>query len=178
LYHELDEGIVQMITPNVSPLSSPSSAVTREGALADWIQALSPQAGGAGIAPGDFPLTWQVIELDTTFPEILRPDATTVEVDFPSQYAMGIARALCYDVDRIIGNIVSFADCEAFEGDLLIHWRSADRGITLICPSDSDRQPKLYREELRDGKLLKSEIMPDPRASDIALAIKWVWNEA
>jgi hypothetical protein len=118
-----------------------------------------------------------VLELDATFPEALRRSAADAELDFPSHHAMATARSLCFDVDRILRSIVSFTDVEAFEGDLLIHWRSADRWTTLICPSGPDRKAKLYREELREGKLLHSDFAVGPRASDIASAIRWVWGD-
>ncbi len=164
-----------MITPNVTPILSPSSAITREGAVADCLQGRSLSGGGQP-APETF--SWQVLELDATFPEGLRSHAATTDPDFPSQHAVKTARTLCYDVDRIVGAIVSFSDAEAFEGDLLIHWRSPNRGITLICPADSGREPKLYREEVSDGRVLSSDIMPNPRASDVAREIKWVWDQA
>jgi|ERR1019366_2248244 hypothetical protein len=167
-----------MIAPDFAPFTGTSLAITKEGAVADQIQIGSPQGGGNGSGLERAPFSWPVLELDATFPESLRPHVSAIEVDFPSSHAMGIARSLCRDVDRIAGKIVSFSDLEAFEGDLLIHWRSADRSITLICPAGADRQAKLYREELRDGRFFRSDIKPEPRASDIALAIKWVWNQA
>ncbi len=161
-----------MIVPNSTPISG-TSAVTREGAVADYIYSCSAAAGGR--AP-EFVFSWQVAELDATFPESLRPFLISTGMDFPSSHAMGIARDLCHDVDRILGTTVSFSGLECFEGDLLIHWRSAERGITLICPSDLRREPKLYREELSGPRLLKSDIAANPHASDVAREINWVWK--
>jgi len=166
-----------MIGADVISQLKPSSAVTREGALADFFFQNRSHAGDGGRGD-EIPVSWQVLELDVTFPETLRPVSEAAENDFPSAHAMDIARSLCRDVDRILGNIVTFSDIEAFEGDLLVHWRSSDRWITLICPSGRERKTKLYREELNEAKLLKSETIIEPQASDIAEAIRWVWGAA
>jgi hypothetical protein len=166
-----------MIALNTPTPASPSLAVSREGGVADRIQALWEHSGTTGGSKETATFSWQVLELDTTFPDVLRPQSDCADADFPTVHAMSTARALCADVDRILGETVSFADLEAFDGDLLIHWRSPDRSMTLICPAGPDRKAKLYREELSPGAAVKSDITAEPRASDIARAIRWVWNK-
>jgi len=166
-----------MILTNVAPVLSSSSAISREGAVADFIQSRSSIATGS-LLPEGSAFSWQVLELDATFPEILRPDIMKRDGDFPTRHALDTARSLCSNLDRILPNVVSFSDLEAFEGDLLLHWRSDSRSVTLICPSDSTRRTKLYREQVQTGGSLKTDIAPDPRASDLAREIKWVWNRA
>lgn len=166
-----------MMLPNVAPVASSSSAVSREGAVADFIYKLSsaPALTGRPLAE-TVEFSWQVLELDSTFPEMLRHDLTNWGEDFPSKHALGIARSLCADLDRILPKVVSFSDIEAFEGDLLLHWRSESRAVTLICPADATRRVKLYRELLENGRAVKTDIAPNPRVSDLAREIQWVWN--
>jgi hypothetical protein len=164
-----------MISSIAAPFSSASSAVSREGAVADFIYTFSSAVAGDQPAPEGLAFSWQVLELDATFPEVLRPGLN--DGDFPSRHALGLARSLCSDLDRILRKVISFSDLEAFEGDLLIHWRSGHRGVTLICPADSNRRAKLYREEIGPDRPLKTNISADPRASDLAREIQWVWNK-
>jgi hypothetical protein len=159
-----------------APAGRSSSAVSREGAVADIIRMLSLPPVLQGQPPEPVEFSWQVLELDSTFPETLRRDLVPCGADFPSEHALQIGRVLCADLDRILPRVVSFTDLEAFEGDLLIHWRSETRSVTLICPADSTRKAKLYREEHDGNHTLKSDISPDPRASDVAREIQWVWN--
>ena len=166
-----------MMLPNVAPIASSSSAVSREGAVADFIYMLSAAPALTGRPSAEMiEFSWQVLELDATFPEMLRLDITNCGEDFPSKHALGIARSLCADLDRILPKVVSFSDLEAFEGDLLLHWRSESRSVTLICPADSMRPAKLYREQLDNGRTTKTDIAPGPRVSDLAREIQWVWT--
>jgi hypothetical protein len=166
-----------MMLPNGAPTTSSSSAVSRDGAVADFIYALSSPPSLTGRPSAEtLDFSWQVLELDATFPEMLRLDITNGGDDFPSKHALGIARSLCADLDRILPRVISFSDLEAFEGDLLLHWRSDSRSVTVICPANSMRPAKLFREQLDNGRTAKTHIAPNPRASDLAKAIQWVWN--
>jgi hypothetical protein len=166
-----------MMLPNIAPITNSSSAVSREGAVADFIYMLSSTPALTGRPSAEtLDFSWQVLELDATFPEMLRQDITSIGEDFPSKHALGIAKSLCADLDRILPRVVSFSDLEAFEGDLLLHWRSESRSVTLICPADSTRRRKLYREQLDDRLIKETDIAPSPRASDLAREIQWVWN--
>ena len=166
-----------MMLPSFGTIAGSPSAISREGAVADFIYLLSSSpASGGGPSAETTEFSWQVLELDATFPEMLRHDLTSSGEDFPSKHALRAARSLCADLDRILPKVVSFSDLEAFEGDLLLHWRSESRGVTLICPADSSRRTKLYREQMERGRGSKTDITPDPRASDLAREIQWVWN--
>jgi hypothetical protein len=164
-----------MIVPLVVP-GSPSSAIaiTREGAVAD--RALSACIGNDLTLRGK-PFSWLVLELDAAFPEGLRPHPD-LDADFPSRYALSTARSLLSDVDRIFGLTASFSDLDSFEGDLLIHWRSGNAGIALICPSDSTRVAKVYRERVENDAAVESVLIENPRPSDIVGLIKWIKNPA
>ena len=158
--------------------SSPSyaAAVSREGAVADG--AWASYAVATGPTPTwQLPFSWLVLELDAAFPESLRPHFVD-DPDFPSQHALGVARSLLYDVDRIFGLTSSFSDLESFDGDLLLYWRSGNCGIVLICPANGSRSPKIYREVLREGVAFETDLHQDPRASDLAGLINWVRNPA
>ena len=80
------------------------------------------------------------------------------------------AKHLLEEANAIAPIYLAASEVESFEGDLLIHWTTTNKRLTLISPREQDRPLKLYRR-IANGW---SELTPNPVANDLSSALLWV----
>jgi hypothetical protein len=127
-----------------------------------------PQLASFNIGPAALELT--VSRIDG-----FRQTATVVEdEDSPTTYALDTALTLLRNAQPMLPLSVAASRIEEFEGDLLVHWDFGDRGITLISPSDGTRRPKLYTETRSGVSAIRSDMIEDPTAVQVATQVQWL----
>ena len=64
---------------------------------------------------------------------------------------------------------IGASEVESFEGDLLVHWQSSGKRVTIISPRQEEQPLRLYRK-LSTGW---SQLMQDPSPTDVTAALQW-----
>jgi hypothetical protein len=94
--------------------------------------------------------------------------------DFPTEHALRSVKRLLGEAAGISRTNAPPSSIECFEGDVLMHWRFADRGISLISPADPAKRPKLYRETVKGDLAAITELKEGASSSDLVEWLQWV----
>src|SRR5271169_1015636 len=73
------------------------------------------------------------------------------EEDIPTTLATDTAKRLLSEAQTIASIYLMPTTIEGSDGDLLLHWDTASKGIVLVCPGIEGRAPQIYKETL-EGK--------------------------
>jgi hypothetical protein len=94
----------------------------------------------------------------------------------PSEHAKSAARNIIRDAWRV-GDLLIDGEVSTFYGELNITWRVGDRQVRLICFSEEERPPAVYREQVNKGSLGDYELEPNVTSEVLAGRLNnWIRN--
>jgi hypothetical protein len=96
-----------------------------------------------------------------------------IETDPPEDRPLRIVGEVAIEMikaaDRHSLVFLPASEIESFEGSLFVHWTIRNKRVTLIA-SGPDGHIKLYKKG--EGNL--SELVPNPSAKDLSVALYWI----
>ena len=108
--------------------------------------------------------------VEDTVTTILSVVAAESEEDRPTSAVVERAVALLRAAQIVEPIYLRASEVEGFEGDLLIHWRTPQKRVTLVAPKQSDQSVRLHKRRASGW----SEFANAPSPADMVSALKWL----
>jgi hypothetical protein len=108
--------------------------------------------------------------VEDTIRDIRSVALAETDEDRPDEAVIARAEAILRKANQHDPIYLEASEIEGFEGDLLIHWATEQKRLTLVSPKQPDQNLRLYRR-MANGW---TEHVPNPSPADIVTAIKWV----